>query len=150
MNEKEIIQSAIEEKGRIEKKFWNQIDKKPVNEKDERFSDSDDCQKLLNSSLHIYVKHRESVLKRLRALIQKFDEEGNDKSELESTVHELFINRGTTLSDSSNINHLHNLWILDDKFTTFSNDFKAKSTKTGQLYLIFIFGQTIRKEQSKS
>lgn len=132
VNEKEIIQSAIEEKGRIEKKFWNQIDKNPVNEKDERFSDSDDCQKLLNSSLHIYVKHRESVLKRLRALIQKFDEEGNDKSELESTVHELFINRGTTLSDSSNINHLHNLWILDDKFTTFSNDFKAKSTKTGQ------------------
>ena len=65
-------------------------------------------------------------------MIQKFDEEGNDKSELESTVHELFINRGTTLSDSSNINHLHNLWILDDKFTTFSNDFKAKSTKSGQ------------------
>lgn len=65
-------------------------------------------------------------------LIQKFDEDGNDKSELESSVHELFIKRGTTLSDSSNINHLHNLWILDDKFTTFSNDFKVKSTKSGQ------------------
>ena len=36
-------------------------------------------------------------------LIQKFDEDGNDKSELESSVHELFIKRGTTLSDSSNI-----------------------------------------------
>lgn len=24
------------------------------------------------------------------------------------------------------------MWILDDKFTTFSNDFKAKSTKSGQ------------------
>ena len=47
-------------------------------------------------------------------------------------MHELFINRGTTLSDSSSINHLHNLWILDDKFTTFSNDFKARSTKSGQ------------------
>ena len=54
------------------------------------------------------------------------------KAELESTVHELFIKRGTTLSDSSNVNHLHNLWILDDKFTTFSNDFKVKSTKNGQ------------------
>ena len=79
--------------------------------------------------MHIYVKHRESVLKRLHMLIQKFDEDGNDKSELESSVHELYIKRGTTLSDSSNINHLHNLWILDDKFTTFSNDFKVKSTK---------------------
>lgn len=131
VNEGEIIQSAINEKSRIEKKFWNQIDRDPINEED-RFSDSEDCQKLLNSSLHIYVKHREIVLQRLYTLIQKFDEEGNDKSELESTVHELFINRGTTLSDSSNINHLHNLWILDDKFTTFSNDFKAKSTKSGQ------------------
>lgn len=132
VNEKEIIQSAIDEKGKIEKKFWNQIDRNPMDEMSERFSDSEECQKLLNSSLHIYVKHRESVLKRLHTLIQKFDEEGNDKSELESTVHELFINRGTTLSGSSNINHLHNLWILDDKFTTFSNDFKAKSTKVGQ------------------
>lgn len=131
INEGEIIQSAINEKSRIEKKFWNQIDRDPINEED-RFSDSEDCQKLLNSSLHIYVKHREIILQRLHALIQKFDDEGNDKSELESTVHELFINRGTTLSNSSNINHLHNLWILDDKFTTFSNDFKAKSTKSGQ------------------
>lgn len=127
-----IIQSAINEKSRIEKKFWNQIDKTPVNEDEEPFSNSEECHKLLNSSLHIYVKHRESVLKRLHALIQKFDGAGEDKPELESTVHELFINRGTTLSDSSNINHLHNLWIIDDKFTTFSNDFKAKSTKSGQ------------------
>lgn len=132
VEEKEIIQSAIDEKGRIEKKFWNQIDKDPINEEDERFSDSEECHKLLNSSLHIYVKHRESVLKRLHALIQKFDKDGEDKSEMEDAVHELFINRGTTLSDSSNINHLHNLWILDDKFTTFSNDFKARSTKSGQ------------------
>lgn len=103
-----------------------------MDEDDEYFDESDACHKLLNSSLHIYVKHRESVLKRLRNLIQKFDDEGIDKSELESTVHELFIKRGSTLSDSSNVNHLHNLWILDDKFTTFSNDFKARSTKNGQ------------------
>ena len=131
VNEKEIIQSAIDEKSRIEKKFWNQIDRKSIDE-EEQFSDSEECHKLLNSSLHIYVKHREIILKRLHALIQKFDEDGANKPELESTVHELFINRGTTLSDSSNINHLHNLWILDDKFTTFSNNFKAESTKSGQ------------------
>ena len=131
VNEKEIIQSAIDEKSRIEKKFWNQIDRNSIDE-EEQFSDSEECHKLLNSSLHIYVKHREIILKRLHALIQKFDEAGANKTELESTVHELFINRGTTLSDSSNINHLHNLWILDDKFTTFSNNFKAESTKSGQ------------------
>lgn len=131
VNEKEIIQSAIDEKSRIEKKFWNQIDRNSIDE-EEQFSDSEECHKLLNSSLHIYVKHREIILKRLHALIQKFDEDGANKPELESTVHELFINRGTTLSDSSNINHLHNLWILDDKFTTFSNNFKTESTKSGQ------------------
>lgn len=132
VKEGDIIQSAINEKSRIEKKFWNQIDKEPTNDAEERFSDSEECHKLLNSSLHIYVKHREIVLQRLHTLIQQFDEDGVSKPELESTIHELFINRGTTLSDSSNVNHLHNLWILDDKFTTFSNDFKAKSTKPGQ------------------
>lgn len=131
VDEVDIIRSAIDEKSRIEKKFWNQIDRDTMND-GTRFSDSNDCHKLLNSSLHIYVKHREVVLQRLHMLIQKFAQDGTDKSELESTVHELFINRGTTLNDSSNINHLHNLWILDDKFTTFSNDFMAKSTKSGQ------------------
>lgn len=96
------------------------------------YDESEECQKLLNSSLHIYVKHRERVLKRLHSLIEKFDEEGIEKPELEKTVHELFFRRGKTLTQSENINHLHNLWILDDKFTTFSDSFKAKSTKNGQ------------------
>ena len=33
-------------------------------------------------------------------LIQKFDEDGNDKSELESSVHELFIKRGKRTSNN--------------------------------------------------
>lgn len=90
VNEKDIVQSAIDEKSRIEKKFWNQIDREFENEEDKLFSDSEECYKLLNSSLHIYVKHRESVLKRLHMLIQKFDEDGNDKSELESSVRTLY------------------------------------------------------------
>ena len=96
------------------------------------FSDSEDCQKLLNSSLQVYVKHRESVLRRLKTLINKYEEEGDNKPELEATIHELFLKRGATLNNSSDINHLHNLWILDDRFTIFSNNFKAKSTKSGQ------------------
>ena len=133
IREDEIIKRAIEEKSRIEKKFWTNIDNIQVDEGNDSFDDSMECEKLLNSSLHIYVKHRESVLKRLKALIKKFDEDGEEKPELESTVHDLFLKRGTTLRESSNINHLHNLWILDDKFTTFSNNnIQAKSTKQGQ------------------
>lgn len=133
VKEVDIVKAAVEEKSRIEKKFWTKdgCDNENDSQK-ENFEDSVECQKLLNSSLHIYVKHRERVLKRLHDLIQKFDKDGNDKPELESTVHELFLKRGVTLEDSSNINHLHNLWILDDKFTIFSNDFKAQSTRQGQ------------------
>lgn len=127
----DLIHSAISEKGRIEKAFWTSKNNEDKDEK-ENFEDTEDCQKLLNSSLQIYVKHRERVLEQLHSLIQLFDSEGNDKPELESKVHELFFKRGTTLSESNNINHLHNLWILDDKFTIFSNNFKAQSTKQGQ------------------
>lgn len=131
INEDDIVKKAIDEKSRIEKKFWTHIDI-AQGEDGETYDDSIECQKLLNSSLHIYVKHREAVLNRLKALLPKFNDEGDEKPELESTVHELFLKRGTTLKESTNINHLHNLWILDDKYTTFSNSFKAKSTKTGQ------------------
>ena len=132
VDEDTLIKTAIETKGKYEKKFWTQMNK-PINEKEEKpYDESEECQKLLNSSLHIYVKHRERVLERLHDLIRKYDDEGNDKSELESSVQELLFRRGETLKDSDNINHLHNLWILDDKFTTFSDSMKAKSTKSGE------------------
>ena len=132
IREDEIIKTAIEEKSKIEKKFWTSRTNASLDNNKDDFDDSIECQKLLNSSLHIYVKHRERVLKQLHTLIQKFDEEGNDKPELEKTIHELFLKRGRTLEESANINHLHNLWIFDDKFTIFSNDFKAQSSKQGQ------------------
>lgn len=132
VEEEDLVKTAIETKGKYEKRFWNKMSK-PDNEMDDvPYDESEECQKLLNSSLHIYVKHRERVLQRLYELIKKFDEEGNDKPELEKTVHELFFRRGETLKDTDNINHLHNLWILDDKFTTFSDSFKARSTKNGE------------------
>lgn len=132
VEEEDLVKTAIETKGKYEKRFWNKMSK-PDNEMDDvPYDESEECQKLLNSSLHIYVKHRERVLQRLYELIKKFDGEGNDKPELEKTVHELFFRRGETLKDSDNINHLHNLWILDDKFTTFSDSFKARSTKNGE------------------
>ena len=128
----EIVKKAVDEKSRIEKKFWTHIDDQQKEESSDFYDDSEECQKLINSSLHIYVNHREVVLKRLHDLLPLFNEGAEEKPELESTVHELFFKRGTTLNAFSNVNHLHNLWILDDKFTIFSNDFQAKSTKSGQ------------------
>lgn len=132
INENDILKMAVDRKSQIERKFWLQDHKDCSNEGEIDFNDSEECQKLLNSSLHIYVKHRERVLNELHHLIQKFNDDGTNKFELENTVHELFFRRGSTLEDSENTNHLHNLWILDDKFTTFSNNFKARSTKNGQ------------------
>ena len=41
---------------------------------------------------------------------------------------------------------MHNLWILDDKFTTFSNEFKVKSTKSGQpLSDVYIWADNPKK-----
>lgn len=132
VDEETLVKKAIEAKGIIEKKFWVRMDKQNVDSDEKPFDETEEGQKLLNSSLHIYVKHRERVLERLHELIQMFDTDGNDKPELENSVHDLFFRRGESLKGSDNINHLHNLWILDDKFTTFSDSFKGKSTKQGQ------------------
>ena len=128
LGEEEILKSAIDNKGRIEKQFW----KNKNSHSDEPYTESEEIQKLINSSLHIYIKHRERVLEYLHSLIQKYDTIGNDKPELEKSVHELFLKRGVRLSKSKGINHLHNLWILDDKYTSFSNCKMAQSTKNGQ------------------
>lgn len=131
VDEEALVKSAIDTKGRIEKKFWTRMDKEDGKE-EKPFDETEEGQKLLNSSLHIYIKHREKVLSRLKELIRPLDEEGADKPELECKIQELLFRRGTTLKDSENINHLHNLWILDDKFTTFSKTQNGISTKQGQ------------------
>ena len=131
VDEEALVRAAIDTKGRIEKKFWTHINME--NGKEEQpFDETLEGQKLLNSSLHIYIKHREKVLNRLKELIRPLDEEGADKPELECKIQELLFRRGTTLKDSDNINHLHNLWILDDKFTTFSKTQNGVCTKNGQ------------------
>ncbi|MBQ3787471.1 MAG: ATP-binding protein [Bacteroidales bacterium] len=146
VSEEDIVKAAIDTKGKFEKRFWNKINTSSIDTNDVPYDESEECQKLLNSSLHIYVKHRECVLQRLYEMIKKYDDEGNDKPELESAVQELLFKRGETLKDSKDINHLHNLWILDDKFTTFSDTFKAKSTKPGQeLSDIYIWADDINE-----
>ena len=132
MDEEDLVKTAIETKGKYEKKFWTQMSKPYQDDDDAPYEETVECQKLLNSSLHIYVKHRERILERLFEMIKPYSEDGEPKPELESDVQELLFKRGTLLDNSRDINHLHNLWILDDKFTTFSSTIKGKSTKPGE------------------
>lgn len=132
MEEEDLVKAAIETKGKYEKKFWTQMSRPSTEDEETPYEETVECQKLLNSSLHIYVKHRERVLERLFEMIKPYGEDGEPKPELENDVQELLFKRGTLLDRQKGINHLHNLWILDDKFTTFSTTTKAKSTKPGQ------------------
>jgi len=132
MDEEDLVRTAIETKGKYEKKFWVQMNNPYTGDEDSPYEETKECKKLLNSSLHIYVKHRERILERLFEMIKPYGEDGEPKPELESEVQELLFKRGNILDDSNNNNHLHNLWILDDKFTTFSSTLKGKSTKPGE------------------
>lgn len=121
LSESDIVNSAVETKGQVEKAYWSS---KEV--------ETEEVGKLLNSSLHIYIDHRDRVLKRFQELIRRFDADGDAKNEPEDNVHDLFLRRGATLKNSENRNHLHNLWILDDKYTIFSETRGAASSKRGQ------------------
>lgn len=121
LKETDLVSSAIESKGKVEKNYWTNQN-----------TDSGEVGKLINSSLHIYIDHRKRILKRLKELTKKFDNNGEKKSELEDDVHDLFLQRGESLRSSDNINHLHNLWILDDKYTIFTEAKQALSTRKGQ------------------
>lgn len=121
LKETDIITDAVERKGRIEKSYWTSS-----NIKDE------DVGKLLNSSLQIYISHRQKILARFHQLIEKYDENGTKKSEFEDDIHDLFLRRGETLRNATDINHLHNLWILDDKYTIFTETKQAMSSRNGQ------------------
>ncbi|MFZ2959974.1 MAG: ATP-binding protein [Candidatus Ozemobacteraceae bacterium] len=121
LNESEIISQAIEFKGKAEREYWTNKDPK-----------SENVDKLLNSSLQIYIDHRRRILVQFATLIKRFDEDCCDKNELEDQIHDLFLKRGENLRSSENINHLHNLWILDDKYTIFSESFKTLSSRRGQ------------------
>lgn len=121
LREADLVSTAIESKGKVEKSYWISQD-----------SETEDIAKLLNSSLHIYIDHRKKVLLKFQDLIKKFDVDGEVKNELEDQIHDLFLKRGENLRSSVNKNHLHNLWILDDKFTIFSETFGGLSTRNGQ------------------
>ena len=98
MDEDDLVKAAIETKGRYEKKFWTQMNRPSAEDEDTPYEETVECQKLLNSSLHIYVKHRERILERLFEMIKPYGEDGEPKPELESEVQELLFKRGNLLS----------------------------------------------------
>lgn len=120
INETDLISHAIETKGKAEKNYWTSPE-----------SETEENGKLLNSSLQIYIDHRKRILKKFKELTKKFNEEGEVKNEPEDDIHDLFLKRGENFRTSENKNHLHNLWILDDKYTIFS-EIRAASTRKGQ------------------
>ncbi len=121
LKETDLLSTAIENKGKAEKRYWISQE-----------SDTEEIGKLLNSSLHIYIDHRKRILKKFEGLIRRFDEEGEAKTELEDDIHDMFLKRGECFRTSDNKNHLHNLWILDDKYTIFSETFGTLSSRKGQ------------------
>lgn len=117
----DIINRAIEEKGKIEKRYWQSDGK-----------ETEESNKLINSSLHVYIEHRRRVLEQFHEMLKKFNKEGEENKHKEEEIHNLILKRGTKLSDTDNINHLHNLWLLDDKFTIFSETIKGLSSRQGE------------------
>lgn len=97
-----FIEAAIEEKGIVEKKFWKQDE----GEMDPRLG---------KSALYLYAKHRENILSLVsRAL-------GNENFS-EDEFHGLLTDRGCVDLAKAK----HNLWLLDDKFSYFTEGHNAK------------------------
>ncbi len=120
--EKDFIKTAIDEKGIEEINFWEDKSSKSVT-----------YNRIINSSLYIYVEHRQRILNDFAQLIKLKDKDGNIKKENENKIHNLIMQRGFTFKDSDNINHLHNLWLLDDKYGYFyESPMNAYSSKSGE------------------
>ncbi|HOV13228.1 MAG TPA: ATP-binding protein [Spirochaetota bacterium] len=115
-----LLETAIHYKGKAETDFWR-------NDKE-----SKDYNKIINSSLYIYVEHRQRVLKEFFKLIKLYDDEGQIKKENEEEIHNLIMRRGLTLENSENNNHIQNLWLIDDKYGYFSESSKGFSSKKGE------------------
>lgn len=117
----DIINRAIDEKGKIEKRYWQSDGK-----------ETEESNKLINSSLYVYIEHRRRILEQFHEMLKKFNKEGEENKHKEEEIHNLILKRGTKLTDTENINHLHNLWLLDDKFTIFSETIKGLSSRQGE------------------
>jgi hypothetical protein len=94
---------------------------------------------VVETSLYLYVKHRDHVIKALTKMVERVDADGNLNSTLEHKFHDLLFQRGTQTEDNKKDYHKHNLWLLDDKLAYFSraNSTTASSKPQSDCYLYF-------------
>lgn len=119
LSEDDIQQNASTNKIEAEIKYWNG--------ENTEYND-----KLVKSSLFIYLKHREKILEKFKNdFLNHQQDNGDKKKENESTVHDILFKRSKEIYDNANddVYFNHNLWLIDDKFSLFKN---AKSTVNGQ------------------
>ncbi len=88
----------------------------------QQYTDSEltDAIQITQDELVSYINDRALVLERLRVL-------ADDKEKVESVIHNLFMQKGT--ADDFFLIGKNNLWLIDDRFTTYSyaaSDMKIK------------------------
>ena len=106
MKNEDFIKEAIEEKSNLEKKFWLEENTQLDN-------------RLQKSALYLYVKHRERVLRLLEKIM-------GDSEFSEDDFHQLLTDKKCENLAIAN----HNLWLLDDKFSYFTEGHNAKKGKS--------------------
>jgi len=106
LDKKHIIEKA-------KKKFDNAKEHLLVNAGKENYTDDElkEAIEITQNELVSYINDRAQVLERLRKLIDK-------KERVESVIHNLFMERHT--SDDFFCIGKNNLWLIDDRFTSYS------------------------------
>ena len=111
------MDAFAEHKKTIKKRFEKLLQDKSIDAKE--FEDTvQELSEVATAELGEYILYRESIIKAL-------EDATSDRSKSENFVHNIFMpqRKSTHSSDTSGDYTLTNLWLLDDKFMTFSNAF---------------------------
>lgn len=116
-NKKKILEEAKRqfEKDKIEVKgkFENLLKSKSI-ETEEFACTLNNLSSIAAAELGEYILYRENIIKALEKAIK-------DKNKKEEFIHNIFMPKGkTAFNDTHNQHDLSNMWLLDDKFMTFT------------------------------
>ncbi len=110
VNEKQLLKNAREEALKEEDKLEN--DNVSIN----------DIQKCVSNDLIRYIKHRQGIIDKLQSL---------KNTKIESEVHNLFLEQGLQGTEERQVPlDKNNLWLLDDKFMSYSYIASEKAIST--------------------
>ena len=108
---KEAKRKFNEDKEKVHKKFISLLNDVDVDERE--FNESmDNVSEIALFELGEYIQYRKSI-------IQALENSLNDENKKEEYVHKIFMPKGMTATKDSDY-LLNNLWLLDDKFMTYS------------------------------